>query len=120
MPPGQVPAECFPGGASTRELTSSRWVSFACDVTVLGRTPAPGHPPDIVLGEPSDPAVTKDDDIAMEAVTTDTSADVDFFYCLGLVLLCILLRRWWVLLFSLVRVFLRFTFLRGVLSLDVS
>ena len=53
MPPGQVPAECFPGGTSTRELTSSQRVSFACDVTVLGRTPAPVHPPDIVLGEPS-------------------------------------------------------------------
>ena len=33
MPPGQVPAESFPGGASTRELPSSRRVSFACDVT---------------------------------------------------------------------------------------
>ena len=36
MPPGQVPAECFPGGASTQELPSSRRVSFASDVTVLG------------------------------------------------------------------------------------
>ena len=80
MPPGQVPAECFPGGggggASTWELPSSRRVSFACDVTVLGRTPAPIHPPDIVFGEPSDTSVMKDDDIAMGAVATDTSAAV--------------------------------------------
>ena len=76
MPPGQVPAECFPGGASTQELPSSRRVLFACDVTVLGRTPAPVHPPDIVLSETSNTSVMKDDDIAMEAVATDTSATV--------------------------------------------
>ena len=61
MPPGQVPAECLPGGVSTQELPSYRRVSFACDVTVLGRTPAPVHSPDIVLGGPSDTTVIKDD-----------------------------------------------------------
>ena len=28
MPPGQVPAECFPGGVSARELTSPRSASL--------------------------------------------------------------------------------------------
>ena len=53
------------GGASTRELPSSRRVSFASDVTVLGRTPTPVHTPDIVLEWPSDASVETDDDIAM-------------------------------------------------------
>ena len=46
VPPGQVPAECFPGGTSARELTSPRRVSFASDVTVLGGpngSAFPGH-----------------------------------------------------------------------------
>ena len=43
---------------------------------MLGRTPVPVHPPDIVLSEPSDTSVMKDDDITMEAVATDTSAAV--------------------------------------------
>ena len=42
-PPGQVPADCFPGGAPSQELTSSRRVSFASDVTVLGDAPPPVH-----------------------------------------------------------------------------
>ena len=35
--PGQVPEECFPGGTSSRELTSPRRASFASDVTVLAQ-----------------------------------------------------------------------------------
>ena len=65
---------CFPGGASTQELSSSIRISFANDVTVLGRTPAPVHSPDIVLSETSDVSVMKDDDMAKEAVLTDASA----------------------------------------------
>ena len=76
MPPGQVPVECFSGGVSIWELTSYRQVSFTCDVTGLRRTTTPVDPPDIVLGEQSDPAVIRDDDIVMEAVTMDTSAAV--------------------------------------------
>ena len=76
MPPGQVPAECFPGVASTWELPSSRHISFASDVTVLGRTPAPVHTPDIVLEGPSDASVVMDDDIAMEVMATDTPVSV--------------------------------------------
>ena len=76
MPLGQVPGECFPGGASTTELTSSRWVSFACDITVLGRTSAPVHSPDIVLCEPSGPAVIMEVDMVTEAVAMDASAAV--------------------------------------------
>ena len=71
MPPGQVPAKCFPGGASSREFPSSRRVSFASDVTVLGHTPAHVPTPDIVLEGPTDASVMTDDDIAMEAAAMD-------------------------------------------------
>ena len=35
-PPGQVPADCYPGGAPPKNRLSSRHVSFAEYVTVLG------------------------------------------------------------------------------------
>ena len=35
-PPGQVPADCYPGGATQKKRPSPRYVSFAEDVTMLG------------------------------------------------------------------------------------
>ena len=45
-PSGQVPANCFPGGAPSQDMTSSRRVSFASSVTVLGDAPPPVRSPD--------------------------------------------------------------------------
>ena len=40
-PPGQVPAECFPGGAPQVRPLSCRHVSFADEVTMLGDADSP-------------------------------------------------------------------------------
>ena len=62
--PGQVPADCFPGGAPHEKQPSQRRVSFTDDVTMLGDTsssvcsPDPGSPTQIL------PAVEKEDVIA--------------------------------------------------------
>ena len=40
-PPGQVAADCYPGGVPSQDLPSSRRVSFPEDVTVLGDAPPP-------------------------------------------------------------------------------
>ena len=48
-PPGQVPEECFPGGASSRGLSSPRRVSFTSDVMVLGGAPPLDKLSDIIL-----------------------------------------------------------------------
>ena len=76
MPPGQVPAECFPGDTSAWELTSPRRVTFASDVTVLGGAPAPMHSPDIIIYEPSCPEVIEEDVMVTEDVTTDVSSPI--------------------------------------------
>ena len=62
--PGQVHADCFPGGAPHERRPSQRLVSFADDVTMLGDTsssvcsPDPGSPTQIL------PAVEEEDVIA--------------------------------------------------------
>ena len=75
VPPGQVPAECFPGGASVRE-PSPRRVTFASDVTVLGGAPSPMHSPDIIIHEPSCPEVIEEDLMVTEDVATNASAPI--------------------------------------------
>ena len=57
-PPGQAPAECFPGGSSSKGLTSPRRVSFASSATVLGDAPPLVDSPDIILHEPLRPEGT--------------------------------------------------------------
>ena len=53
-PPGQVPADCFPGAAAQERRLSIRCVSFTDDVTMLGNTspsvcsPDPGSPTQIL------------------------------------------------------------------------
>ena len=44
-PPGLVPADCFPGGVPSQDLRSSRRMSFAEEVTVLGDAPPPACSP---------------------------------------------------------------------------
>ena len=72
--PGQVTAECLPGGMSARELTSPRRVTFANDVTVLGGAPSPMHSSDIIIHEPSCLEVIEEDIMVTEDVSTDVSA----------------------------------------------
>ena len=55
MPPGQVLAECFPGGTSTHSSTNPRRVSFATAMTVLGDSQGPVDSPDVNLCAPSVP-----------------------------------------------------------------
>ena len=76
VPPGQVPAECFPGGASSQGLTSPRRVSFASSVTVLGDAPPSVHSPDIMAQEPLRSAVVEEDDMDTGGGTTDTYAPI--------------------------------------------
>ena len=71
-PPGQVPAECFPGGASSQGLTSSRRVSFASSVTVLGDAPPPVHTLESSAQELLRSAVAEEDEMDTEGGTTDT------------------------------------------------
>ena len=72
--PGQVPEECFPGGASSRGLTSPRRVSFASNITVLGGAPPLDKSPDIILHDPLCPEIVDEDEIdtvgAMTNITT--------------------------------------------------
>ena len=76
-PLGQVPAECFPGGGtSSQGLTSSRRVSFANGVTVLGEAPPLVHSPDIVLHEPLRPEISEEDDMDTGGATTDTPTPI--------------------------------------------
>ena len=44
--PGLVPADCYPGGVPSQDLPSSRLVSFAEVVTVLGDAPPPACSPE--------------------------------------------------------------------------
>ena len=69
-PPGQVPADCFPGGAPSQELTSSRRVSFVSSVTVLGDAPPPVHPPESGVQELLRSAVAEEDEIYTVGGTT--------------------------------------------------
>ena len=73
-PPGQVPAECFPGGASSQGLTSQRRVSFASSVTVLGDSPPPVHSPESSAQELLCFAAAEEDAMDTGGGTTDTSA----------------------------------------------
>ena len=73
VPPGQVPADCFPGGVPSQELTSSRWVSFAGSVTVLGDAPPPVCSPDCSAQELICSVVTEEDEMAIVEEMTDTT-----------------------------------------------
>ena len=75
-PPGQVPAECFPGGTSSQGLTSPRRVSFASNVTLLGGAPPLVNSPDIILHEPLRPEIVDEDDMDTGCATTDTPAPI--------------------------------------------
>ena len=77
-PPGQAPAECFPGGTSSQGLTSPRCVSFASSVTVLGDSPLLVHSPDIIVHDPLRPEVVEEDDMdtGKGYVTRDKSAPI--------------------------------------------
>ena len=77
-PPGQVPAECFPGGPSSQGLTSPQRVSFASSVTVLGDAPQLVHSPDIVVHEPLRPDIVEEDDLDTGGALMDT--DTPFFF----------------------------------------
>ena len=59
-PPGQIPADCYPGGVPSQDLPSSHRVSFAKDVTVLGDAPPPAHSPetDSPVTDSTDPPPT--------------------------------------------------------------
>ena len=74
--PGQVPEECFPGGTSSRVLTSPRRVSFASDVTVLGGAPPQDNSPNIVLHDPPCPEIAEGDEMDTGGVTEDITATV--------------------------------------------
>ena len=73
--PGQVPADCFPGGAPSQELTSSRQVSFASYVTVLGDAPSPVRSPDSGAQELIHSAVTEVDEMDTVEETTDMTEE---------------------------------------------
>ena len=75
-PPGQVPAECFPGGTSSQELTSPRRVSFASNFTVFGDAPPLVHSPDIIVHEPLRPEIVEEDDMDTGGAMTDTLAPI--------------------------------------------
>ena len=60
-PPGQVPADCYPGGVPSQDLPSSRCVSFAEDVTVLGDASPPACSPEHGTPKLLDFAVAEDD-----------------------------------------------------------
>ena len=64
VPPGQVPAYCFPGGAPQEKQPSPRRVSFADEVTMLGEPSPSVSSPD--LGSPTQilPAVAEEDVMA--------------------------------------------------------
>ena len=68
-PPGQVPEEYFPGGTSSRELTSPCRVSFASDITVLCGAPPLDKSPDIILHE-------DEDDMDTVCATTDARVPI--------------------------------------------
>ena len=68
--PGLVPANCFPGGVPSQDLPSSRRVSFAEEVTVLGDASPPSCSP--VGGS----AVTEDDVVAEDDMVTTTGESV--------------------------------------------
>ena len=76
VPPGQVPAECFPGGTSLQGPTSPHRVLFASNVMVLGDAQPPVHSPDIVIHEPLRPEVIEEDVMDTGGVGTDTSAPI--------------------------------------------
>ena len=68
-PPGLVPDDCYPGGVPSQDLPSSRRVSFAKDVTVLGGAPPPVRSPEGGMQALLSSAVTEDDVIeTMEEV----------------------------------------------------
>ena len=58
-PPGQVPADCFPGGAAQERRLSQHYLSFADEVSMLGDTspsvcsPDPGVPIEFVPSAPA-------------------------------------------------------------------
>ena len=66
-------ADCFPGGALSQELTSSRRVSFASSVTVLGDAPLPVRSPESGAQELIRSAVAEEDQMDTVAETTDTT-----------------------------------------------
>ena len=73
-PPGQLPADCYPGGAPPKNRPSPRHVSFAEDVTVLGDvspsvcSPERGTPTQLV-------SVANEDDVIMSVGETIGSSD---------------------------------------------
>ena len=74
--PGQVPAECFPGGTSSWQLTSPRRVSFASDVTVLGGAPPQNNSLNIVLHDPLGMEIVEGDEMDTGCATEDITAPV--------------------------------------------
>ena len=80
-PPGLVPADCYPGGVPSQDLPSSRRVSFAKDVTVLGDAPPParsGGRPVIVPSLPLSPIAPDSADDSVTA-TMGSSRDESIF-----------------------------------------
>ena len=72
-PPGQVPADCFPGGTPSQELTSSCRVSFASGVTVLGDAPLPARSPESGAQDLLCSAVAEEDEMDTVGEKTDTT-----------------------------------------------
>ena len=72
-PPGQAPADCFPGGALSQDLTSSRRVPFASSVTVLGDALPPVYSPESGTQELLRSAVAEEDEIDTVRGTTDAT-----------------------------------------------
>ena len=69
--PGRVPADCFPGGAPSQDLTSLCRVSFSSSVTVLGDALPPVHPSESGAQELLRYAVAEEDLIDTVRGTTD-------------------------------------------------
>ena len=57
-PPGQVPVDCYPEGAPPKNRPSSRSVSFAEDVTVLGDVSPSVCSPELVSVVAEDDVIT--------------------------------------------------------------
>ena len=69
--PGLVPVDCYPGGVPSQDLPSSRRVSFAKDVTVLGDAPPPARSPECGTQALFGSVVAEDDVIETMGVTID-------------------------------------------------
>ena len=72
-PPGQVPADCYPGGVPSQDLPRRHRVLFAEDVTMLGDAPPPAHLPESGTQELLCSVVTEDDVLDTEGGTTDST-----------------------------------------------